>query len=202
MPTTRRSSGPAQKGTQKTLSFTNTSKISKAASTPSTLKTQSSLIKLPSPKDLTKPSPASPELKPTALATTSPRSFSQPQSKPKPQTAHQTLQTSLASQITDAKIRKYWKAREDLRLAPRVHQQDLEISEKILREWDCMSQFGPAIGIPRTKRWHRASKLGLNPPLEVLAVLLKEEEKKNKTVERAYVDELMGAKGIIGGDVV
>lgn len=65
-----------------------------------------------------------------------------------------------------------------------------------------MSQFGPAIGIPRTKRWHRASKLGLNPPLEVLAVLLKEEEKKNKTVERAYVDELMGAKGIIGGDVV
>ncbi|TEY73410.1 hypothetical protein BOTCAL_0078g00030 [Botryotinia calthae] len=202
MPTTRRSSGPAQKGTQKTLSFTNTSKISKAASTPSTLKTQSSLTKLPSLTDLTKRSPASPELKPTALATTSPKPSSQPQPQPKPQTAHQTLQTSLASQITDAKIRKYWKAREDLRLAPRVHQKDLEISEKILREWDCMSQFGPAIGIPRTQRWHRASKLGLNPPLEVLAVLLKEEEKKNKAVERAYVDELMGAKGIIGGDAV
>lgn len=62
--------------------------------------------------------------------------------------------------------------------------------------------FQPAIGISRTKRWHRASRLGLNPPLEVLAVLVKEEEKKNKAVERAYVDELMGAKGIIGGDAV
>ncbi|KAF5870592.1 putative dna polymerase delta subunit 4 protein [Botrytis fragariae] len=200
MPTTRRSSGPAQKGTQKTLSFTNTSKISKAASTPSTLKTKSSITKLPNLTELAKPSPASPDLKPSTLPTTPPKPTSQP--KPKPQTAHQTLQTTLASQISDAKIRKYWKAREDLRLAPRVHQKDLEISEKILREWDCMSQFGPAIGISRTKRWHRASRLGLNPPLEVLAVLLKEEEKKNKAVERAYVDELMGAKGIIGGDAV
>ncbi|KAF7924980.1 uncharacterized protein EAE98_007068 [Botrytis deweyae] len=205
MPTTRRSSGPAQKGTQKTLSFTNTSKISKAASTPTTLKTKSSITKLPDLTELTKglspsPSPASPDLKPTTLPTTSPKPTSQP--KPKAQTAHQTLQTTLASQISDAKIRKYWKAREDLRLAPRVHQKDLEISEKILREWDCMSQFGPAIGISRTKRWHRASRLGLNPPLEVLAVLVKEEEKKNKAVERAYVDELMGAKGIIGGDAV
>ncbi|KAF7950215.1 hypothetical protein EAE96_007506 [Botrytis aclada] len=199
MPTTRRSSGPAQKGTQKTLSFTNTSKISKAASTPTTLKTKSSITKLPDLTELTKapsPSPASSELKPTSPKPSSPKP------KPKAQTTHQTHQTTLASQISDVKIRKYWKAREDLRLAPRVHQKDLEISEKILREWDCMSQFGPAIGISRTKRWHRASRLGLNPPLEVLAVLLKEEEKKNKAVERAYVDELMGAKRVIGGDAV
>ncbi|KAF7891914.1 hypothetical protein EAF00_008216 [Botryotinia globosa] len=202
MPTTRRSSGPAQKGTQKTLSFTNTSKISKAVSTPTTLKTKSSITKLPDLTEITKapspsPSPASPNL---TLPTTSPKPTSQPKSKA--QTAHQTLQTTLASQISDVKIRKYWKAREDLRLAPRVHQKDLEISEKILREWDCMSQFGPAIGISRTKRWHRASRLGLNPPLEILAVLVKEEEKKNKAVERAHVDELMGAKGIIGWDAV
>ena len=37
------------------------------------------------------------------------------------------------------------------------------------------------------KRWKRADGLGLKPPLEVLAVLMKEEG-----LERAYVDELMG----------
>jgi DNA polymerase delta subunit 4 len=44
------------------------------------------------------------------------------------------------------------------------------------------------------KRWVRANKLGLAPPIEVLAVLLKEEEKDNNKIERAYVDELMSSK--------
>lgn len=35
----------------------------------------------------------------------------------------------------------------------------------------------PCIGLTRLKRWQRADRLGLNPPVEVLAVLLKEEEK-------------------------
>jgi DNA polymerase delta subunit 4 len=43
------------------------------------------------------------------------------------------------------------------------------------------------------KRWVRANKLGLNPPIEVLAVLMKEEERGQKC-ERAYVDELIGSK--------
>lgn len=52
----------------------------------------------------------------------------------------------------------------------------------------------PAIGITRRKRWVRAHKLGLNPPIEVLAVLMKEEERGNAKIERAYVDELMSSK--------
>lgn len=47
------------------------------------------------------------------------------------------------------------------------------------------------------KRWVRANKLGLNPPIEVLAVLLKEEEKGNAKIERAHVDELMSSKSVI-----
>jgi DNA polymerase delta subunit 4 len=43
------------------------------------------------------------------------------------------------------------------------------------------------------KRWQRAQKLGLNPPIEVLAVLLKEEAKGNKGIERAHMDEIMNA---------
>jgi DNA polymerase delta subunit 4 len=49
------------------------------------------------------------------------------------------------------------------------------------------------------KRWVRAKKLGLKPPIEVLAVLLKEENKGNTKIERAHVDELMSSKFIVGG---
>lgn len=49
------------------------------------------------------------------------------------------------------------------------------------------------------KRWVRANKLGLNPPIEVLAVLLKEEGTGNNKIERAYVDELMSSKFIVSG---
>jgi len=79
-----------------------------------------------------------------------------------------------------------------------VHQEDLKDEEKVLRLFDMSSQFGPAIGIARMKRWVRANKLGLNPPIEVLAVLLKEEKKGNTRIERAYVDELMSNQFAIG----
>ena len=47
------------------------------------------------------------------------------------------------------------------------------------------------------KRWNRANGLNLRPPIEVLAVLLKEEAKNNTQSERAYVDELMSSRFII-----
>lgn len=78
-----------------------------------------------------------------------------------------------------------------------VHQQDLSIHEKILRHFDLCSQYGPCIGIPRVKRWRRAKGLGLNPPIEVLAVLMKEEEKasgKEWWGQRAYLDELTNSR--------
>ena len=132
-----------------------------------------------------------------------------------------------AQKITDAQIKKYWKREEDSRLAPRgmfslislsyshpttktniltspspVHQQTIHTHEKILRHFDLSSEYGPCIGIPRLQRWKRAHSLALNPPVEVLAVLLKEEAKEQsseKGEERvtgkiAYVDELGGGK--------
>ena len=48
------------------------------------------------------------------------------------------------------------------------------------------------------KRWVRADKLGLAPPIEVLAVLLREEQRGNGKIERAYVDELMSSKSVVG----
>jgi DNA polymerase delta subunit 4 len=79
-----------------------------------------------------------------------------------------------------------------------VHQQDLTTHEKILRHFDLCSQYGPCIGIPRVKRWRRANGLGLNPPIEVLAVLMQEEKSKDKErLQRAYLDELMSSRYVI-----
>ncbi len=53
----------------------------------------------------------------------------------------------------------------------------------------------PCTGIARLKRWKRAHRLDLDPPIEVLAVLLKEQEGKDKlTVQRSHVDELLTSK--------
>ena len=55
---------------------------------------------------------------------------------------------ALATKVTDAQIKKYWRAKEDSRIVPRVHQSDLNIHEKILREFDSSSQFGVSTNTP------------------------------------------------------
>ncbi|KAK4574808.1 hypothetical protein LTR86_001650 [Recurvomyces mirabilis] len=99
-----------------------------------------------------------------------------------------------ARKTTDTQIKRYWRSKEAERLAPRVHQEDLTVYAKVLREWDMSGQYGPCIGIARLKRWKRANLLGLNPPIEVLAVILKELEAGNTKAQRAYVDELMNSR--------
>ncbi len=47
-----------------------------------------------------------------------------------------------ARKITDVQIKKYWRQKEQERLAPRVHQEDLTVYEKVLREWDMSGQYG------------------------------------------------------------
>lgn len=50
-----------------------------------------------------------------------------------------------AEKITNAQIKKYWSGVEAQRLAPRVHQEDLEVGEKVLRYFDVSSQYGVSI---------------------------------------------------------
>ena len=52
----------------------------------------------------------------------------------------------------------------------------------------------PCIGIPRMNRWKRADNLGLKPPVEVLAVLLKEEKSGNGKAERAFMEGLLTSR--------
>jgi DNA polymerase delta subunit 4 len=43
------------------------------------------------------------------------------------------------------------------------------------------------------KRWKRAHKLRLEPPIEVLAVLLKEQESSGDKHQRSRVDEILNS---------
>ena len=47
-----------------------------------------------------------------------------------------------AKKVTDTRIKQYWRKKEEARLAPRVHQEDLTVYEKVLREWDMSGQYG------------------------------------------------------------
>lgn len=57
-----------------------------------------------------------------------------------------------------------------------MHQELVPLHEKVLRHFDLSGQYGSCIGITRLDRWKRANGLGLEPPVEVLAVLLREAE--------------------------
>lgn len=47
-----------------------------------------------------------------------------------------------ARKVTDTQIKRYWREKEQERKAPRVHQEDLTVYEKVLREWDMSGQYG------------------------------------------------------------
>ncbi|KAK1772282.1 putative dna polymerase [Phialemonium atrogriseum] len=96
-----------------------------------------------------------------------------------------------AEKVSNAAIERYWRKLESQRMAKQVHQEGLSTGERVLRYFDVSSQYGPCMGISRVRRWQRAQKLGLSPPIEVLAVLLKEEAKGNSGIEKAHMDEIM-----------
>ncbi|KAM3466470.1 hypothetical protein MY5147_000557 [Beauveria neobassiana] len=197
MPTTRRTTGGARaragptKG-QATISFSN--RVTKAV--PKDVK---SSIVVPSRQKVDAPAQKEPEVD---NVVSEPEVAEQP--KEEEEEEEETLVEEAAvpskteaelkaERTSDAQIGKYWRSIEAQRIAPRVHQEDLSLHEKVLRYFDVSSQYGPCIGIPRIKRWQRAERLGLSPPIEVLAVLLKEENKGNSDIESAQMDKLMNS---------
>ncbi|PGH04308.1 hypothetical protein AJ79_07156 [Helicocarpus griseus UAMH5409] len=208
MPTTRRRSGNPS---QSTLSFGAQHKVSKPTSTSSLTgkkgakNVNSPVTELrqrstsgsasPAPASVTSPVPEAqlpaevePEQKPVAPSLRSENVVAE-QARVEVRLP-ESEEDKRAEALTEKDIRSYWQAEEDSRIAPRVHQENLTMHEKILRHFDLSNQYGPCIGIARIKRWRRAQLLGLNPPIEVLAVLLKDEA-KGVANEKAYIDELM-----------
>ncbi|KAH7089066.1 DNA polymerase delta, subunit 4-domain-containing protein [Paraphoma chrysanthemicola] len=190
MPPKRRSSGPATNSQQSTLAFHGASnKVTKAGTRAPAGK--NNVISEVSKKKEVKPEVINIVEEPTTAETaiidqTTEEVVAQPESAP---------EDIEARRVTDAAIKKYWAAKEKQRVAPRVHQQDLSLHEKILREFDMSGQYGPCTGIARLKRWRRAYRLDLDPPIEVLAVLLREMDvDSNVELQRSQVDELLNSK--------
>ncbi|KAL3709081.1 hypothetical protein TMatcc_002870 [Talaromyces marneffei ATCC 18224] len=177
----RRSTGRTAPSQQSKLSFGTQSRVTK----PSTTATGKQIKNIdPIVKELATKITSSASASPAPEADTA---F--PEQVPEELSQPQTDEDKRALEISDAQIRRYWNEEEHSRKAPRVHQNGLDMDEKILRHFDLSSQYGPCIGISRIKRWRRAHMLDLEPPIEVLAVLLK--DRKAPVAERAYVDELL-----------
>ncbi|KAI9713164.1 MAG: hypothetical protein M1820_001149 [Bogoriella megaspora] len=206
-PKRRTSSSPVAKNSQSTLSFHNKNRITKPSATSNAKDTKGSKIKQ-DPALLTPPVSSLPGDTHTAdsqisdseierVPTTSEAAILRQAEKEKERIVEEkksTPEEDAARKLSDAKIKAYWREKERGRLASRVHQGDLSLEEKVLREFDMSGQYGPSIGIARLSRWQRAHGLGLKPPLEVLAVLLKEQEKENFKAQRSRVDELMASR--------
>ena len=78
------------------------------------------------------------------------------------------------------------------------------MQEKTLRNFDMQAKSGPCIGPTRfLERWRCAEAFGLNPPVEVLAVILAEELRdgigvgsdSGRDSRRAYLESLLGIWG-------
>ncbi|KAI1740616.1 DNA polymerase delta, subunit 4-domain-containing protein [Xylaria scruposa] len=186
MPTTRRSSGGGRSSEkQSTLSFNY--RVTKAVP-----KSAKSLVSEPAKSPLAKHViNAEPDVKDEVeekVQVEAPK-----QVEPEPEKTETELR---ADKITDRQISQYWRNIESERRTKRLHQEDLSLAEKILRYWDVSSQYGPCVGVTRLKRWQRANRLGLNPPVEVLAVLMKEETKGTQGIERAYIDDILNSTAV------
>ncbi|CEJ58052.1 hypothetical protein PMG11_06723 [Penicillium brasilianum] len=183
MPPRRRA---AAHGAQATLSFGNQSRVTKPSSTPTAIHKAKSLDSpvdvspsgTPEPQQvLADAHPSKPHVAELAVRQQAAAELKEPLS----------ADDERALKLTRKDLQSYWKREEQKRKAPRVHQADLDLEEKILRHFDLSSQYGPCIGIARVKRWRRANMLKLQPPIEVLAVLLQDGNVK----ERAHMDELL-----------
>ncbi|KAI0384807.1 DNA polymerase delta, subunit 4-domain-containing protein [Hypomontagnella monticulosa] len=204
MPTTKRSAGSGRAtGRQSTLSFNHrvTKSVPKSAKDLVASK-QSPLVKQlsPSPDVEIKPEPAGDDVaikdevdEKSKLEDLESESKVKLEPEPEPELSEAERR---ALKISDRQIDQYWRKLERERIAPRVHQADLTVAEKVLRYWDVSSQYGPCVGVTRMKRWKRAEKLGLNPPLEVLAVLQKEDAKGTNDVEKAHIDEILNSTAV------
>lgn len=145
MPPKRRASGPATKSQQQsTLAFHGASnKVTKAGAKVNGVKKD--ILSDVKAKDI-KPEVAKiveiEEAEPTTVETDI---IEQAEQEVQAQQVESTPDEDAARRISDAAIKRYWAAKEKQRTAPRVHQKDLSLHEKILREFDMSGHYGVSI---------------------------------------------------------
>jgi DNA polymerase delta subunit 4 len=147
MPPKRRTSGITPKAQQSTLAFHGASnKVTKSGTRAqnakknltdlsTTKKSKSSVVDVDTVDD------AEPTTAEAAI-------IEQTEQEVVAQKAISTPEEDEARGISDARIKKYWAEKENARIAPRVHQENLSLSEKILREFDMTGQYGVSKSSP------------------------------------------------------
>lgn len=83
--------------------------------------------------------------------------------------APSTPEEDAARRITDKEIKKYWEAKEEMRRAPRVHQKDLSLHEKVLIEFDMSGHYGVSTS-PHEMRVQVLTKSFYSPALASAAL--------------------------------
>jgi DNA polymerase delta subunit 4 len=148
MPPKRRASGPTAKSQQSTLAFHGgANKVTKPGARAQDAKKNA----------LSKSAPKAIKLEVIDLKTveeTKPTTveadiIDQVEKEVAAQKVETAPEDEAAKRITDAAIKKYWTAKEKQRLAPRVHQNDISLHEKILREFDMSAQYGVSPDLQR-----------------------------------------------------
>jgi DNA polymerase delta subunit 4 len=139
MPPKRRTSGPASKSQQSTLAFHGASnKVTKPGAR--ALNAKKNLLTESAKKD-EKPTVADVLVKPEDEPTTAEAAIID-QTEQVQQQTQRTPEEEEASRITKKRIETYWKKESADIGAPRAHQEDLSLEEKILRKFDMTGQFG------------------------------------------------------------
>jgi DNA polymerase delta subunit 4 len=156
MPPKRRTSGPASKSQQSTLAFHGASnKVTKPGAR--ALNAKKNLLTEPAKKD-EKPAIADVQVK-TEDETTTAEAAIIDQTEQVQQQTHRTPEEEEASRITKKRIETYWKKESADIGAPRAHQEDLSLEEKILRKFDMTGQFGVStllVLFSRSPHWRYA----------------------------------------------
>lgn len=65
---------------------------------------------------------------------------------------------------------------------PPIHEVNMPVIDKVLRQFDLNREYGPAAGLTRLARWERANKLGKNPPSLLKDLLLEVSDSKKYSV--------------------
>lgn len=89
--------------------------------------------------------------------------------------------------VTDPRYEQYLKHALSHRLTEAVHEEDYDVVEKLLRQFDFCTDYGPVNGMTRLQRWNRADRLGLNPPSLVKEILETDQGVEDPKYRESYL---------------
>jgi len=86
------------------------------------------------------------------------------------------------SKLDEGRYEAYHRSMKPMRgIARPIHTEGQTRVHEILRIFDLTDEYGPCVGVSRLRRWERAHKAGLNPPIQIKEILDTIEGQKDET---------------------